>query len=571
MSADLSSLLTERRNPATMDVDELSTAAVLTRINREDMQVPAAVTMAVPSIARLVDAAVEVIQQGGRLIYVGAGTSGRLGLLDAYECPPTFGVDPGMVVGVLAGGDQMLVSGVEGIEDDEAQARVDLQCLGLSPLDLVVGIAASGRTPYTLAAMRYARRIGTKVGCIVNNPGTEMERLADYPVVVLCGPEVVTGSTRMKAGTCPETGAEHAFHGDHGPARQGLREPHGGRAAQQRQVAQPRAGDGVRDYGRGRRRGVPGLTALWLGEGGGIGAADWAGGRRSSSHAGRPRWPLEAGAAGRGAAGKGGEAGSATAAYPPQRAGFMATLLPGRPYPLGATFAANGVNFSVFTARATGVELLLYDRPEDVTPARTIRLDPEQNRTYYYWHVFVPGLRAGQVYAYRVSGPFAPEVGLRFDRSKVLIDPYARALYYDSYWREAAKRYGDDNSAYAMKSVVVDPAAYDWQGDVPLRRPFDNSVIYEMHVRGFTANPNSGSRAHKLGTYAGLDREDSLPAGTRHPDGGAPARAAVRSPGGACKSAQLLGVRSPWPGLRPTATTAHARIRSAPWTNFVTW
>lgn len=201
MSADLSALLTERRNPETMDFDELSTVAVLTRINQEDMQVPAAVTMAVPSIARLVDAAVEAIQQGGRLIYVGAGTSGRLGLLDAYECPPTFGVDPGMVVGVLAGGDQILVSGMEGIEDDEAQARVDLQCLGLAPLDLVVAIAASGRTPYTLAAMRYARRIGSKVGCIVNNPGSEMERLADYPVVVLCGPEVVTGSTRMKAGT----------------------------------------------------------------------------------------------------------------------------------------------------------------------------------------------------------------------------------------------------------------------------------------------------------------------------------------------------------------------------------
>lgn len=198
---ELTKLVTEQRNPHTLDIDELSTLEILSRINEEDSRVPAAVELAIYQIAALVDAATEALANGGRLIYVGAGTSGRLGVLDASECPPTFGTDPRQIVGVIAGGEMALRHPTEGAEDDEGQATRDMQALGLSDADVLVGIAASGRTPYTLAAMRYARQIDAKVGCIVNNPGSEMEKVAHYPIVVLCGPEVITGSTRMKAGT----------------------------------------------------------------------------------------------------------------------------------------------------------------------------------------------------------------------------------------------------------------------------------------------------------------------------------------------------------------------------------
>ncbi|HQY94834.1 N-acetylmuramic acid 6-phosphate etherase, partial [Caldilinea sp.] len=147
------------------------------------------------------EATVAALAAGGRLIYVGAGTSGRLGVLDASECPPTFGTDPRQVVGVIAGGERALRHPVEGAEDDAQQGEKDMRALGVGADDVVVGIAASGRTPYTLGAIRYARNGDAKVGCIVNNPGSEMEQVAHYPIVVLCGPEVVTGSTRMKAGT----------------------------------------------------------------------------------------------------------------------------------------------------------------------------------------------------------------------------------------------------------------------------------------------------------------------------------------------------------------------------------
>lgn len=176
----------------------------------------------------------------------------------------------------------------------------------------------------------------------------------------------------------------------------------------------------------------------------------------------------------------------------------------GRSAPLGATIVDGGVNFSLFSRSATGVELVLFDRDDDAAPARVVTLDPVANRTYHYWHVFVPGLRPGQLYGYRVQGPTAHEQGLRFDSSKVLIDPYGRGVAVpQGYSRDAARQAGD-NAAVAMKSVVVDPGAYDWEGDQPLQRPSAQTIIYEMHVRGFTCHPSSGLSRQTRGTYAGL-------------------------------------------------------------------
>jgi len=172
--------------------------------------------------------------------------------------------------------------------------------------------------------------------------------------------------------------------------------------------------------------------------------------------------------------------------------------------PLGATVCDGGVNFSVFSRGATLVELLLFDNENAAQPAQVIPLDPNRHRTYHYWHVFAPGLQPGQIYAYRAHGPFAPRDGLRFDGEKVLLDPYGLALAVPgAYARGAASRPGD-NAAVAMKSVVADPGRYDWEGDLPLRRPFAETVIYELHVRGFTRHPSSGVPAGKRGTYAGL-------------------------------------------------------------------
>jgi isoamylase len=176
----------------------------------------------------------------------------------------------------------------------------------------------------------------------------------------------------------------------------------------------------------------------------------------------------------------------------------------GRTSPLGATVFRGGVNFSVFSRMATGMELLLFDRGDDSRPARVIPIDPRTNRVYHYWHVFVPGLEPGQLYGYRAQGPFDPANGLRFDPAKVLLDPYGRGVVVPkNYDREAAGLPGD-NAATAMKSVVLDAGAYDWEGDTPLQRPSSRSIIYEMHVRGFTAHPSSGVSETKRGTYAGL-------------------------------------------------------------------
>ncbi len=176
----------------------------------------------------------------------------------------------------------------------------------------------------------------------------------------------------------------------------------------------------------------------------------------------------------------------------------------GTPAPLGATVLPDGVNFSVFSKDAKLFELLLFDAADAPHPSRVIRLDANRHKTYHYWHAFVPGLGPGTIYAYRAFGPFAPEHGLRFDREKVLLDPYGRAVAVpDGYDREAARGHGD-NARTAMKSVVADPGRYDWEGDQPLHRPYPETVIYELHVRGFTRDPSSGVPAGKAGTYAGL-------------------------------------------------------------------
>ena len=179
-------------------------------------------------------------------------------------------------------------------------------------------------------------------------------------------------------------------------------------------------------------------------------------------------------------------------------------VLPGQSFPLGATVYPHGVNFAVFSKNCDAVELLLFDDADDGWPAHVIRLDPDRNRTFYYWHVFLTGIEAGQLYGYRVYGPYAPELGLRFDGTKLLLDPYTLAVAVGAnYDRDAARRPGD-NCAHAMKSVVVDPHAYDWEGDLPLDRPYASSVIYEMHVGGFTRHPNSGVAPEKRGTFAGV-------------------------------------------------------------------
>ena len=179
-------------------------------------------------------------------------------------------------------------------------------------------------------------------------------------------------------------------------------------------------------------------------------------------------------------------------------------IIRGSSSPLGATCYGEGVNFSVFSRHATGVELLLFDSVDEERPARVIRLDPVANRMYHYWHTFVPGLEPGQIFGYRAEGPFDPANGLRFDPTKVLIDPYGRGVAVPTHYsREAACKKGD-NAATAMKSVVVDPHAYDWEGDEPLRHPSSRTIVYEMHVRGFTRHPSSGVADNLRGTYAGL-------------------------------------------------------------------
>jgi len=176
----------------------------------------------------------------------------------------------------------------------------------------------------------------------------------------------------------------------------------------------------------------------------------------------------------------------------------------GRSAPLGATVSSDGINFSVYSRTASGIDLLFFDREDDPCPSRVIQIDPYTNRTYHYWHVFVPKTRAGQIYAYRAHGRFEPENGLRFDPEKALLDPYGREVVVPRNYNREAARCPGNNFATAMKSVVVDSSAYDWEGDAPLRISTAKSIVYEMHVKGFTANPNSGVTDKLRGTYAGL-------------------------------------------------------------------
>jgi len=172
-------------------------------------------------------------------------------------------------------------------------------------------------------------------------------------------------------------------------------------------------------------------------------------------------------------------------------------------FPLGATVVPGGVNFSLFSRTATGVELVLFDKESDPAPARTIPI-PATEHTYHYWHTFVPGLKPGQLYGYRVEGPHDPAHGRRFDAQKILLDPYGRGVVVPKNYNRGVAGQPGDNSAVAMKSVVVDPSSYDWEGDQPLQLPSSRTIIYEMHVRGFTRHPSSGIAEQKRGTYAGL-------------------------------------------------------------------
>ena len=194
-------LPTEQRNPNTENIDRLSTIDMVRRINDEDKKVAFAVERELDSIALAVDAIAEALAGGGRLIYCGCGTSGRLGVLDAAECPPTYSTDPEMVKGVIAGGESAMFRAAEGAEDNAEAGRKDMEELGLSGKDVLVGIAASGRTPYVLGAMKYASELGAKTVAVTCNKSSQMNQVADISIGVEPGPEVITGSTRMKCGT----------------------------------------------------------------------------------------------------------------------------------------------------------------------------------------------------------------------------------------------------------------------------------------------------------------------------------------------------------------------------------
>ncbi|MFD1216336.1 MULTISPECIES: N-acetylmuramic acid 6-phosphate etherase [Microbulbifer] len=198
---DLSGLTSESRNPDTLDIDLLPTMGILEKINEADTQVPTVVRGVLPQVARAVEATVTAFEKGGRLIYMGAGTSGRIGLLDAVECPPTYGVPEGMVIPLIAGGEAAVHRAQEGAEDDPALGASDLKEIQLSGKDVVVGIAASGRTPYVVGGLRYARSLGCATVALACNRNAAIAEEADIAILPEVGPEVLTGSTRMKAGT----------------------------------------------------------------------------------------------------------------------------------------------------------------------------------------------------------------------------------------------------------------------------------------------------------------------------------------------------------------------------------
>lgn len=201
LMAELGQLVSEARNPATMQIDLMSTPQILAAMNDEDAQVAGAVKQVLPAIGAAVDKIVEAFKAGGRLVYMGAGTSGRLGVLDASECPPTFGVPDTMVVGLIAGGDRALRYPIEGAEDDRNEGRSDLERIGVTAKDVVVGIAVSGRTPYVIGGLDYANQVGATTVALSCNPVSAIAGIARIAISPVVGPEALTGSTRLKSGT----------------------------------------------------------------------------------------------------------------------------------------------------------------------------------------------------------------------------------------------------------------------------------------------------------------------------------------------------------------------------------
>jgi N-acetylmuramic acid 6-phosphate etherase len=198
---NLEELLTEQRNKKTQDLDTMSIYDSLVAMNEEDAQVAVAIRQEILQIEKVVKAVIEAFEKNGRLIYIGAGTSGRLGLLDAVECPPTFGTPPEKVVGLLAGGERAFIKAVEGAEDSLTMGMDDLKTISLSSNDIVIGIAASGRTPYVVAALQYAKELGCTTAAVSCNKNSPIGAVADIAIEVMVGPEILTGSTRLKAGT----------------------------------------------------------------------------------------------------------------------------------------------------------------------------------------------------------------------------------------------------------------------------------------------------------------------------------------------------------------------------------
>jgi len=201
LALNLEKMTTEQRNPDTMNLDEMTTLQIVTEMNREDAGIPAAIRPHLPEIAKVAQWGAESLSQGGRIFYMGAGTSGRLGVLDASECPPTFGVSADTVVGLIAGGPSAIMKAVEGAEDNRELGAQDLKDHNLAQNDLVIGLAASGRTPYVIGGIEYAKSIGCRTAAITCNEGSAIGKASDCAIDVVVGPEVLTGSTRLKAGT----------------------------------------------------------------------------------------------------------------------------------------------------------------------------------------------------------------------------------------------------------------------------------------------------------------------------------------------------------------------------------
>lgn len=256
---NLGSLVSETRNPQTMDLDALSTLELVNRFNQQDTLVALAVKETLPEVAKAVDAAAAALKAGGRIIYMGAGTSGRLGVLDASECPPTFGVPHGLVVGLIAGGPGALLKAVEGAEDSKQLGEDDLKALNLTAQDLVVGLAASGRTPYVIGGLEYARQTGCTTVAISCNPGSPIAQVADIAISPVVGPEALTGSTRLKSGNRTKTGTEYDLYRRDGEIWQGLPEPDGGYEGHQREAggqSVSHGGGSHRDKPRGGGKGT---------------------------------------------------------------------------------------------------------------------------------------------------------------------------------------------------------------------------------------------------------------------------------------------------------------------------